>query len=161
MATPSTSTAGPLSPTGRPRGGRNRFTNVTLGGVQMYVTVIHWSHEYARCGYGSSDTPVSDVAIEGECRGQEGTVCVAGPEYQICPDELGNPFAYRANFRASTIVHELMHPFGKWDNGDHFGVGCLQQRDGLAGGHVRRGGANHHHQMCPYTYELFAAGFTG
>jgi hypothetical protein len=144
-----------------PPGWGNRFTNTNLGDVQMYITVIHWSHEFSKCGYGDSETVISDVAINGECRNQSGSVCVAGPEYQICPDEVDNPYAFRSNYRASTIVHELMHPFGKYGNGDHSGgAECNAEMD-LPEGTFDEVDANLHHQMCPYTYEALVAGFTG
>lgn len=139
----------------------NRFTNATYGGVQMYVSVIHWSHEYAHCGYGGSESVVSDVAINGECRNRAGSVCVAGPEYQICPEEVDHPYAFRANYRASTIVHELMHPFGLYGNGDHSGAPECNAEMGLPEGTFDEADARLHHQMCPYTYEAFVAGFAG
>lgn len=144
-----------------PAGWSNRFTNATFGGVQMYVSVIHWSHSYARCGYGSSETPVTDVAIDGECSNLAGTACAAGPDYQICSTELSSPYAYRANFRASTIVHELMHPFGLHGNGDHVGAPECNAEMGLPEGTFDEETAERHHQMCPYTYEEFARGFAG
>lgn len=57
-----------------PAGFRNEFASPSAGEDKIYISVQHWSHRYAACGYGGStaQTPVQDTSLNGECRNQDG-----------------------------------------------------------------------------------------
>ncbi|MBK9926216.1 MAG: hypothetical protein IPP66_13100 [Anaerolineales bacterium] len=54
----------------------NQFVAQSATVNDLYVGVIHFGHQFARCGYGDSQTPISAVALKGECFNQAGTACV-------------------------------------------------------------------------------------
>lgn len=104
-----------------PTGYVNQFVSPYAHENDMYVGVIHFSHRFARCGYGDSETPVSDVSIDGECRNQPGTACVEKFGYSMCSNLVDDLYASTPTYMASSsFVHEIMHPFGPSGNQDHY-----------------------------------------
>jgi hypothetical protein len=87
----------------------------------VYVGVMDYGHRFARCGYGDSDTPVSDVSIDGECFNQPGTACAEKYGYQMCSTAVNDLYASTSTYMtSSSFVHEMMHPFGPNGNMDHY-----------------------------------------
>lgn len=100
---------------------QNAFPSQYAPAGSIYVGVMHFNHRFARCGYGDSDTPVSDVSIDGECRNQPGTSCVQKYGYQICSTSVDDLYASTPTyFLSASFVHEMMHPFGPSGNLDHY-----------------------------------------
>jgi hypothetical protein len=103
----------------------NTFNSPVVGNNRVYVSVQHWSHRYAGCGYGSSiaDTPSQDTSFGGECRNRDGIACVERFGYSMCSDAVGDLYASsRTYFGSSVIIHETMHSFGYEGNFDHYGT---------------------------------------
>lgn len=104
-----------------PAGYVNQFVSPYAHENDLYVGVVHFSHRYARCGYGDSETPVSNVSIDGECRNQPGTACVEKFGYSMCSNSVDDLYASTPTYMASSSsVHEIMHPFGPNRTQDHY-----------------------------------------
>jgi hypothetical protein len=142
---------------------RNPFRNVRGIDNQIYVANLHWSHRYAQCGYGDSTLaePVSDVAINGECRNQPGTACVDQYGYSMCSTALDDLYASTPTyFKAAVIVHEFLHPFGMHGAGDHYGTETCKESMGWdASWRFDFTESQRYVVMCPYTFDNFAAGY--
>jgi len=148
-----------------PDGFRNPF--IAPGAIQrdLYVGVIHFRHRYAQCGYGDSNTPISDVSIGGECRGQAQVACVGKYDYTICSDTVNHLYASTPTyFSSSTFVHEIMHPFGELLNKDHYGTAeCTDMmQSGRSARRYKRdifdrslAEFQYYTGMCPYVFDNF------
>lgn len=118
-----------------PAGFHNDFVSPVAGDAHVYVAVLHWSHRYARCGYGEAQEPVSPVSIDGECSNQPGTACVEHNGYSFCSNALGLPYAETPTaFLSANVVHEFLHPFGANGVYDHYGTQECIQAMGWSGG---------------------------
>jgi hypothetical protein len=109
----------------------NRFPSPISGGNRAYVAVVHFDHKYARCGYDDNDNRISDRSGGGECRNQNGLLCVNNGRYWQCPNTLSDLYSEPDVFPACTIVHEFMHPFGPAGNFDHYGTVQCTSRTGM------------------------------
>jgi hypothetical protein len=104
-----------------PTGYVNHFVSPYAHENDIYVGIIHFGHRFGRCGYGDSETPISNVSIDGECRNQPGTVCVEKYGYSMCSNLVDVLYASTPTYMTSTgFVHEIMHPFGPNGNQDHY-----------------------------------------
>jgi hypothetical protein len=142
---------------------QNAFQSPYAPVGSIYVGAMHFSHRFAKCGYGDSDTPVSDVSIGGECRNQPGTSCVQKYGYQICSTSVDDLYASTPTyFLSASFVHEMMHPFGPNGNLDHYwtnectatmttGASQLPYNSVTFDGHE----ANLYVNMCPYVFDNF------
>jgi hypothetical protein len=129
----------------------------------IYVGVIHFGHRYARCGYGDSETPISNVSVDGECRNQPGTACVEKFGYSMCSDAVDDLYASTPTYFASdSFVHEIMHPFGPNGNQDHYGT--LECTAAMQSGISTRPyqadpfnaeEADFYTNMCPFVFDNF------
>jgi hypothetical protein len=152
-----------------PSGFRNTFNSPVVGNNKVYISVQHWSHRYAGCGYGSStaDTPVQDTSFGGECRNRDGIACVERFGYSMCSDAVGDLYASsRTYFGSSVIIHETMHSFGYEGNFDHYGTEQCNTR--MAGGASGRpydtstwstAEFQYYNGMCPDVYDNFASAY--
>jgi hypothetical protein len=152
-----------------PSGFRNTFNSPVVGNNKVYVSVQHWSHRYAGCGYGSSaaDTPVQDTSFGGECRNRDGIACVERFGYSMCSDAVGDLYASsRTYFGSSVIIHETLHSFGYAGNMDHYGTETCNTR--MAGGASVRpyntgtwstAEFQYYNGMCPDVYDNFASAY--
>jgi hypothetical protein len=151
-----------------PSGYANEFVSPAVGGGSIYVAINHFSHRYAACGYGSPelDTPLQDTSLGGECRNQPGMACVDYNGYSMCSDATGNLYASTPTyFAASTIVHEMLHPFGPSGVDDHYATpGC---NTAMASGVSSRpystafdlAEAEYYNGLCPYVYDNLVSGY--
>lgn len=102
----------------------NNYSNRT---GRIYIAVVDWNEMFAMCGYDRSDLRnpkhVSDVSVSGECQNTLGTACILKDDYYQCnvSESLNSPYSTRRIARASTVIHELMHQFGKDGIDDHYG----------------------------------------
>jgi hypothetical protein len=143
-----------------PPGFRNTFASPVVGSSQMYVAVVHFSHRYAACGYGSSDTVQSGSALDGECRNQPGMACTQHNGYSMCADSVPHLFASTPTyFVSSTIVHELMHPFSAGGDLDHYNTPECNTRMGYPPQFYDLQESQYHNGLCPYVYEAFGRSF--
>lgn len=152
-----------------PPGFRNAFNSPIVGNTRLYVSVQHFSHRYARCGYGSSsaETPVQGTSFGGECRNQNGIPCVERFGYSMCSTAVNDLYASsRTYFASSVIIHETMHSFGPAGNMDHYGTETCTER--MAGGTSGRpyNPANdnlaefqYYNGMCPDVYDNFMSAY--
>jgi hypothetical protein len=151
-----------------PSGFTNEFVSPSLGGGSIYVAINHFSHRYAACGYGSSelDTPIQTTSFNGECRNQDGVACVDYNGYSMCSTSTGDLYASTLTyFAASTIVHEMLHPFGPSGVDDHYATpGCNTV---MASGVSTRpyatsfdlAEAQYYNGQCPFVYDNFEMGY--
>lgn len=153
-----------------PAGFRNEYSSPFAGDSQIYISVQHWSHRYAACGYGGStlETPVQDTSLNGECRNRDGVACVENNGYSMCSTALDNLYASSRTYFASTVIlHELMHSFGRGSSDDHFYTeGCDEM---MASGISERSysfdapfdlsESQYYNGICPYTYDNFISGY--
>ena len=118
-----------------PSGFQNRYPSPRpeVGGNKVYIAVVEFDHLYAKCGYGDSDTHTSNVSIGGECFNRPGTPCVAQGSAWVCSTAMGDLYMDHDYFTASTVVHELLHPFGIDANEvfDHYGTPACIARTGM------------------------------
>lgn len=152
-----------------PAGFRNTFGSPVAGDDKIYVSIQHWSHRYARCGYGGSDVaePVQDTSFNGECRNQDGVPCVERLGYSMCSNAVDDLYASsRTYFGCSVIIHETMHSFGFEGVYDHYGTESCNTR--MASGASSRPytGAvqdlsefQYYNGMCPDVYDNFVNGY--
>jgi hypothetical protein len=143
-----------------PAGFHNPYVSPLAGNAHVYVAVLHWSHRYARCGYGEAEEPISEVSLDGECFNQPGTACVEHNGYSFCSSALADPYAETPTaFLSANIVHEFLHPFGLNGVYDHYGTDqCIEAMGWTGGGwpHSRED-AERSAGMCPNVFEAFAA----
>jgi hypothetical protein len=146
-----------------PTGFINQFVAPNSLPNVMYVGVSHFGHRYSQCGYGDSETPISNVSIGGECRGVEGVACVEKFGYQMCSTAVDNLTASTPTYFTSQVfVHEIMHPFGKSTVKDHyFTAECTEI---MASGISTRkytssefisAESQFYTNMCPYVFDNF------
>lgn len=140
---------------------RNRFTSARGRTRDVYVSVSDWGHRYNVCGYDRTDLRnqqhVSDVAIDGECRGRPGTPCVLRSGYWQCDDSEALASFYARHpyaFAAATAVHELMHQFGSDGNYDHYGSTRCPMPN-ASDPNI----AQTYAVICPAVFDLFRASF--
>jgi hypothetical protein len=152
-----------------PAGFRNTFNSPVVGDNKVYISVQHWSHRYAGCGYGSSsaEVPVQDTSFGGECRNRDGIACVERFGYSMCSDAVGDLYASsRTYFGSSVIIHETMHSFGYEGNYDHYGTEqCNTRMAGGASGRPYDASTwsttefQYYNGMCPDLYDNFASAY--
>jgi hypothetical protein len=151
-----------------PPGFQNAFNSPVVGNNQVYISVQHWSHRYAACGYGGSDveTPVQDTSFGGECRNQDGVPCVEMYGYSMCSDAVDDLYASsRTYFGSSVIIHETMHSFGFEGNYDHYGTEqCDTTMASGTSGRPYAEGFDHaefqyYNGMCPHVYDNFVSSY--
>lgn len=153
-----------------PAGFRNIFVSPSEGDNKVYVSVQHWSHRYARCGYGDStaETPVQGTSLNGECRNQDGIACVEKFGYSMCSTAVDDLYASsRTYFAAATIIHEILHSFGDNGNMDHYATetcnqimaGGISERPYNLSGPLDLHESQLYNAMCPYTYDNFVLGY--
>lgn len=128
------------------------------------ASTVHYGHRYAICGYDleNRDDLVSDVSLGGQCRNQPGTQCVERFGYSMCANAVDNLYASTPTYMAaSSIVHEIAHPFGLHGTGDHFGTQDCQAEMGWNSSNwsFRLEDAEEYVGMCPYVYDLIVASF--
>lgn len=142
---------------------RNTFISPVVGDNRVYISVQHWSHRFAQCGYGSTvaEVPVRDTSFNGECRNRVGIPCVEKHGYSMCSDAVDDLYASSPTyFAASTIIHETMHSFGKEGVMDHYGTEVCKAR--MAAGASDRpydtldlAQSAYYNGMCPDVYDNF------
>jgi hypothetical protein len=143
-----------------PAGFRNPFVSPVTGGSQIYVAVVHFSHKYAPCGYGTSESVQQTTSINGECRNQPGTACVQQNGYSMCSDSVGHLYASTPTyFAASTIVHQLVQLFSPGGDKDHFSTPECNTRMGYPRQFHDLQEDQYHNGLCPYVYEEFRKSF--
>jgi hypothetical protein len=147
----------------------NGFNSPVVGNNRVYISVQHWSHRYAGCGYGSSsaDTPSQTTSFGGECRNRDGIACVDRFGYSMCSDSVDDLYASsRTYFGSSVIIHETMHSFGYEGNYDHYGTEQCNTR--MAAGASDRpyhpdtwelAEFQYYNGMCPDVYDNFASSY--
>ncbi len=139
-----------------PSGFANIFVSPIYGSDQMYVAVIHFRHHYAACGYAGTDTIQSAVSSNGECRGQDGLVCVEHNGYQICENALQNLYASTPTyFTAASVVHEIMHSFAEPGSDVHYGTTACKTDMGWDPLYFDFDEAERYNVMCPFVYDNF------
>jgi hypothetical protein len=139
---------------------RNSFVSPVAGGGQIYVAVVHFSHKYAACGYGGSETVQGTHSLDGECRNQPGTACVQQNGYSMCANAIGNLYMSTPTyFPASTIIHELLHPFAPGGDKDHYGTPECNARMGYPAGFFDLQESQYHNDLCPDIYQHFVDGY--
>ena len=140
-----------------PPGFVNNYPSPVVEKDRVYVAAIHWNHLFARCGYNDSGNHVSDVSINGECRNIPGTPCVQQDDYWVCSTALDLLYMNNDYFKACTIIHEFLHPFGNKGVYDHYGSSSCIDRTGMTSNEARD---IHQFQlncgMCPDLYENFS-----
>lgn len=104
----------------------------TVASGNIYLSVVHFDHMYARCGYDDNLNHVSDVSIDGECRNRPGMRCVLVGTQWTCPDSLNDRYADHDYFTACSIIHEFLHPFGDQGVYDHWGTAQCLSRTGMS-----------------------------
>lgn len=139
-----------------PAGFQNTFVSPEVGANQIYVAVVHFSHKYAACGYGGSDTVQSPTSLDGECRNQSGTACVQQNGYSMCANAVGNLYMSTPTyFVSSTIIHELLHPFAPGGDKDHYSTPECNSRMGYPAGFFDLQESEYYNDLCPFVYENF------
>lgn len=148
---------------------RNTFNSPVIGDNRVYISVQHWSHRYAGCGYGSSsaEVPSQDTSFGGECRNRDGIACVERFGYSMCSDAVDDLYASsRTYFGSSVIIHETMHSFGYEGNFDHYGTEQCNSRmsSGASGRPYDTSTFNsaefqYYNGMCPDVYDNFASAY--
>ena len=134
----------------------NRFPSPVVGANRAYVAVVDFEHKYARCGYDDAGNRIGDRSAGGECRNQNGLLCVNNGRYWQCPDTLTDLYSQPDVFPACTIVHEFMHPFGREGNFDHYGTQQCTSRTGMSPADVTdRRKFQESCGMCPDVYASF------
>lgn len=92
------------------------------------IAIIDWSHKFASCGYGDQfprRTRVSETPTRGECRNNPDDVClIRNADYFQCASLADERSAKPLFFRASSIVHELMHTLDAQEYGHIGEVTC-------------------------------------
>ena len=140
----------------RPAPYTNRFP-ATSGANRLFVSAIDYDHKYARCGYDSiGEVRISDRSANGECRNQNGLLCVHNGRFWTCPDTLNDFYAQPDVFPASVIVHEFLHPVGLAGNNDHYGTPTCTARVAMSAPDASdRAKAQWHMGQCPDLFLRF------
>jgi hypothetical protein len=140
----------------RPAPYLNRYPGVG-GEGRAHIAVVHFNHKYGRCGYDTRGvTRISDRSGNGECRNRAGLTCVDNGRFWECPDVAANRYAQPHMFTASTVVHELMHPYGTAGNNDHYGTEACRNRIGMTAALASDlDAAQWHCGMCPDVFLRF------
>lgn len=107
-----------------------------VGNDKVYLAVVEFQHQYARCGYGDPNNTARQgaVSIDGECFNQAGVTCVQSGDLWVCPNSLQDAFRDHDLFLAMMIDHEFTHPFGIDPvdlNLDHFAASSCTKRGGV------------------------------
>jgi hypothetical protein len=93
------------------------------------IALINWEHKFGSCGYTETfprRSRVSKGPQRGECRNNPDDTCVVGEAgYFQCASVTHERAAKPLFFRASTIVHELMHTLDVQEYG-HLGEDTCQ-----------------------------------
>jgi hypothetical protein len=143
-----------------PAGFRNPFNSPVVGNTNLYIGIVHYSHKFAACGYGDSDTVQSTVSIDGECRNQPGTACVEHNGYSMCSNAVNDLYASTPTyFGASTIIHEILHSFSPGGKTDHYGTPECNARMGWPEGYFDPIEADFYNNMCPFVYDNFTSSY--
>jgi hypothetical protein len=139
-----------------PAGFRNTFVSPVMGAGQIYVAVVDLSYKYAACGYGGSETVQGTTALPGECSNRAGTPCVQQNGYSMCSNAVGNLYmSTRTYYAASTIVHQLLHPFAPGGDLDHYNTPQCNARMGYPPAFFDLQESQYHNDLCPYVYDEF------
>jgi hypothetical protein len=139
-----------------PAGYRNAFVSPVVGGNQIYIAVVHFSHRYAACGYGGADTPRSSVSIGTECRNRPGTACVQRNGYSMCADAVGNLYASTPTyFAASTVIAGFLHPFFSGGKEDYYATPECNAHMGYPQGFFDLQESEYYNGVCPFVYDNF------
>ncbi len=146
-----------------PAGYVNPFISPYVHENDLYIGVIHFGHRFARCGYGDSETKISDVSIDGECRNQPGTACVEKFGYSMCSNAVNDLYASTPTYMAaSSFVHEIMHSFGPSGNQDHYWTPecTARMKTGISARPYQvdtfnSDEADHYVNMCPFIFDKF------
>jgi hypothetical protein len=129
----------------------------------MTISTVHFGHRYAICGYDESRTTViSDVSIGGECRNQPGTPCVEMYGYSMCSTAVDDLYASTPTyFVATSIVHEIAHPYGLHGTMDHYGTQECKDEMGWDETNWEFSLAESQQWvvMCPYVFDLIAQSY--
>jgi len=152
-----------------PPGFRNTFKSPVVGDNRVYISVQHWSHRYAGCGYGSTtaEAPTRNTSFNGECSNRNGVPCVEKNGYSMCSTAVDDLYASsRTYLAASIIIHETMHLFGHEGAMDHFGTEACSARM-VAEASDRPYNADtfdsaqfdYYNGMCPYVYDNFVRAY--
>jgi hypothetical protein len=137
-------------------GFHNTFVSPVTGDGQVYVAVVHFSHKYAACGYGGLETVQGSASFDGECRNQPGIACVEHNGYSMCSNAVDNLYASTpTHFVASTIIHEVLHPFSPGGNQDHYATPQCNAVMGWPENHFDLAEAEYYNGMCPFVYQNF------
>jgi hypothetical protein len=137
-----------------------------VGSDKVYLAVVEYHHQYARCGYGDPNTTTrqSPVSINGECFNQAGVACVQSGDLWICPTSLNDLFRDHDFFVANMIDHEFLHPFGIDPvdlNLDHYASSSCKARGGVTQAQYDavmagdRYDAQRYFGLCPDVYPRF------
>ncbi|MGD8822819.1 MAG: hypothetical protein PVG63_06935 [Anaerolineales bacterium] len=138
-----------------PAGFRNPFV-IAGDDTIVSISMVHYSHHYATCGYDleNRENLVSSVSIDGECFNVPGTPCVTRYGYSMCSTAVDDLYASTATyFTASSIIHEIAHPYGDYGVDDHYGTTQCQENMGwdTPGDDIDE--AQSYNGMCPYVYD--------
>jgi hypothetical protein len=139
-----------------PAGYRNTFVSPAVGGSRIYIAIVHFSHRYAVCGFGTAKTVQSSTSIGGECRNQPGTACVMHNGYSMCSNAIDNLYASTPTyFGATIIIHEFMHPFAPGGDKDHYGTPQCNEHMGYPPGSFDLQKSEYYNGLCPFVYDNF------
>ncbi len=134
----------------------NEYASPTVGSNKYYLVAIEFTHPYARCGYDDALNHISSVSIDGECRNSPGLVCLALNGRWVCPNATNDLYMNADYFAACSIVHEIVHPFGKEGNYDHYGTPTCVSRTGMSAATAADlRAAQTYCGMCPDVYQQF------
>lgn len=137
-------------------GFHNSFISPATGDGHVYVAVVHFSHKYAACGYGGLDAVQSAVSIDGECRNQPGVACVEYHGYSMCSDAVDDLYASTPTyFAATSIIHEILHPFSPGGNEDHYATPQCNAAMGWPDGYFVFEESQYYNGLCPFVYQNF------
>jgi hypothetical protein len=130
----------------------------------MTISTVHFGHRYAICGYDEEtrQTVISDVSIGGECRNRPGTPCVEMYGYSMCSTAVDDLYASTPTyFTATSIVHEIAHPYGLHGVMDHYGTEICMEEMGWDGSNWTFSLADSQEwvAMCPYVYDRIVASY--
>ena len=116
----------------RPAPFLNRYPGAG-GAGRVHIAAVHFDHMYARCGYDTRGVDrISDRSANGECRNTSGLLCANNGRYWQCPNTLSERYAQPFMFTASSVVHELIHPYGQAGNDDHYATPTCRGRTGMS-----------------------------
>ena len=80
--------------------------------------------------------------------------------YSMCSNALDDLYASHPLYMsASSIVHEIMHPYGDHGNYDHFGSPQCDEIMGWGNKPFNREESALYNNLCPYVYDRFVANY--